>query len=345
MRVVFRADASAVIGHGHVMRCLALAEALKNLGAECVFISRTGGEAAAMAIGAAGVALRLIDVAPNDQRADVAATSAALGDRPDWLIVDHYRLDAAWETAIADEVGAVMVIDDLADRPHHCQLLLDQNWHDNPVARYAGLVPAQCQMLFGPEWALLRPEFAAARSQLRPRRSEVVRILVCFGGADAPNATGQVLQAMGELGRRVELDVVVGAGNPHQAELRDLCAGLPQAHLTVGARDIAQRMLAADLFIGAGGSMTWERACLGLPGITIAIADNQLALSRRLAEAGEGVDLGMLSGDALARLPAVLESMLADPAQGQGMGAALARRCDGLGASRVAQRLYGLRAS
>jgi len=347
MKVVFRADASPSIGHGHVMRCLALAEALRRLGAECAFVCRQSGDAAAAAIVAAGIRLHLIDTPDNDQQADAEATLAVLssGAPADWLIVDHYRLDAVWETRLAAWAKATMAIDDLADRPHACQLLLDQNWHDDPAVRYAGRVPASCETLFGPEWALLRPEFAAERARLTARDGRIEQILLCFGGADAPDATGQALAVLGTLAAKLELDVVVGAGNPHQAALRERCAGLPAATLTVGVSDIAQRMAAADLFIGAGGTMTWERACLGLPGITIAIADNQLALSRRLAEAGESVDLGLLSPDALEHLPAALGALLADAVQVQRMGAALSRRCDGLGADRVAARLYALRAS
>ncbi len=347
MKVVFRADASPDIGHGHVMRCLALADALRVRGAQCMFVCRRGGDAAAAAVSAAGFALHVIDVGDGDPCADAAATSAALasGSVTDWLVVDHYRLGAAWESALSGQVGAVMAIDDLADRPHACRLLLDQNWHDYPAARYAGLLPPGCDTLFGPAWALLRAEFADARAARPARRDPRHRVLVCFGGGDAPNATGQVLQALKPLASRFELDVVVGAGNPHQQALRDLCGCLPSASLTIGAGDVASRMAAADLFIGAGGTMTWERACLGLPGITMAIADNQLALSRRLAAVGEGIDLGSLSPDALARLPAAVETMLADAEGLQTMGEALARRCDGLGAARVAERLYGLRAS
>lgn len=347
MKVVFRADASPAIGHGHVMRCLALADALRVHGAQCIFVCRRGGDAAAAAVSAAGFALRVIVASDGDLHADAAATSAALaGDSvTDWLVVDHYQLAAAWESALSAQVGAVMAIDDLADRPHACRLLLDQNWHDDPAARYAGLLPPGCDTLFGPAWALLRSEFAAARATRPARRDRPHRVLVCFGGGDAPNATGQVLQALAPLARRFELDVVVGAGNPHQHALRDLCHSLRGASLTIGAGDVARHMAAADLFIGAGGTMTWERACLGLPGITIAIADNQLALSRRLAAAGEGIDLGGLSPDALARLPAAVETLLADAEVLQKMSEALARRCDGLGAARVAERLYGLRAS
>lgn len=347
MKVVFRADASAEIGHGHVMRCLALADALRARGADCVFVCRRGGDAAAAAIASAGFPLRVIDVGETGPNADAAATSAVLSgeSRTDWLVVDHYRLDAAWEAAVAAQVGAVMAIDDLADRPHACRLLLDQNWHDDPAARYAGLLPPACKAFFGPTWALLRAEFAAARASCPARHDPPRRVLVCFGGGDAPNATGQVLQALGTVAPQLELDVLAGAGNPHQHALRALCDALPSAALTVGAGDVARRMAAADLFIGAGGTMTWERACVGLPGITIAIADNQLALSRRLAAAGEGIDLGSLSADAIARLPVAVEAMLADAERLRRMGEALVRRCDGLGATRVAEQLYGSRAS
>lgn len=347
MRVVFRADASSVIGHGHVVRCLALADALAARGADCEFLCRMEGGAAADAIRSAGHVVRLL--APDDatQAADASATLAALAGwpTPDWLIVDHYRLDAQWASVLRPHVRRVLAIDDLADRPQACDVLLDQNWHAHPEDRYVGLLPPGSVTLFGPEFALLRPAFAQARRSQAGRDGTLRRLLICFGGGDAPDATRQVVGALAPLAGTLVFDVVVGAGYRPLATLRALCDTLPAATVSVDVSDMAQRMLMADLFVGAGGSMTWERASLGLPGITLAIADNQRELSRRLAEAGEGVDLGMLSSDALARLPAAVRILAAAPERLREMGRSLARRCDGMGATRVADRLYGLRAS
>ena len=104
---------------------------------------------------------------------------------------------------------------------------------------------------------------------------------------------------------------------------------------------MAARMVAADLFVGAGGSMSWERACLGLPGITLPIADNQRELCSRIAAAGEGIDLGSADAQAIARLPGLLRDLIGDPSRVRMLGEGFARRCDGRGAARVAARLLG----
>ncbi|GAA5181613.1 UDP-2,4-diacetamido-2,4,6-trideoxy-beta-L-altropyranose hydrolase [Niveibacterium umoris] len=343
MRVVFRADASTRIGHGHVMRCLALATALARRGASCRFVCATEGDGAAAAIRAAGFDLRVLPSYVTSPAEDAQATLAMLAGAalPDWIIVDHYRLDARWEVAVQAGGCRVMAIDDLADRRHHCDMFLDQNWHDAPHHRYAGLLPAGCLACFGPGWALLRPEFAAMSP--RERDGSVRRVLICFGGGDASDATARVLKTLQPLTRLYAFEVVVGAGYPHLDALTERCKALPGVTLSVAVSDMAARMRAADLFIGAAGSMTWERACVGLPGITIAIADNQRELGRRLAVAGEGVDLGDFGDEALGRLPAAFRKLVSDRQGLRQMSAALRLRCDGRGAERVAERLYGFR--
>ncbi|MCL2655849.1 MAG: UDP-2,4-diacetamido-2,4,6-trideoxy-beta-L-altropyranose hydrolase [Betaproteobacteria bacterium] len=340
MRIAIRADASRDIGHGHVMRCLALADVLRAQHAEVVFLCRALLGDARAAIQSAGHALIVIDPQTDAVLADAAACGEALAARQaiDWLILDHYGLNADWGRRLRPLCRKLMAIDDLADRPLECDLLLDQNWQDRPEARYAGLIPSWADALFGPHWALLRAEFAEARVNLPPRNGKIERVLVCFGGSDPPNATGAVLHVLAAKSD-ITLDVVVGAGNPHVERLRAQCAALPHATLIVGATDIAARMAAADLFIGSGGSMTWERASLGLPGVTLPIAENQRELCARLDAAGEGIDLGFATAEALALLPNVLARLIEEPQRVLEMSAALSAHCDGLGALRVTKRL------
>jgi UDP-2,4-diacetamido-2,4,6-trideoxy-beta-L-altropyranose hydrolase len=338
MKFAIRADASREIGHGHVMRCLALAAALRSHGAETVFLCRTLPGDACDAIRGAGH--RVLPINADTPEADAAASRAALAEPVDWLVVDHYALDARWARAMRPSCRGFMAIDDIADRELDCDLLLDQNWHDQPALRYAGRIPKDAEGLFGPRWALLREEFARARAGMRQRDGRIRRVLVCFGGGDAPNATGAVLDAIAGV-PGITLDVVVGAANPHVAALQAQCAALGAAPPTVGANDMAARMVAADLFVGAGGSMSWERACLGLPGITLPIADNQRELCSRIAAAGEGIDLGSADAQAIARLPGLLRDLIGDPSRVRMLGEGFARRCDGRGAARVAARLLG----
>lgn len=298
MNVVLRVDASEKIGTGHLMRCLSLADALTRRGACCVFLSRHMPAHLEQLLQGHGHAVHRLplreantwdtDLAHSawlatDQASDAADSLSALQAQLwDWLIVDHYALDRRWETPLRQVARRILVIDDLADRWHDCDLLLDQNlYHDMP-ARYADKVPQACHLMLGPRFALLRPEFGELRETLAPRRGEVRRVLVFFGGVDARNYTGQALAALvQDTQKDLEVDVVLGFQHPQRAAIESLC-------LTQGYRchlqtsQMADLMAKADIAIGAGGTATWERCSLGLPALALSIADNQ---KQQLADA------------------------------------------------------------
>ena len=210
MRAVFRADASLAIGTGHVMRCLTLAGALREQGVDCAFVCREHPGHLRDAVERLGFPVTMLSPAEGaagpspyahwlgaSQAQDARDTLQAMaGRQPDWVVVDHYALDAQWESQVRAGCGRLLAIDDLADRPHDCDLLLDQNLGRSAQA-YAQLCPADCRILAGPAYALLRPEFAAwrARSLERRRRPAVRRILVTMGGVDKDNASAVALQA------------------------------------------------------------------------------------------------------------------------------------------------------
>lgn len=311
MRVTIRADASVQIGSGHIMRCLTLADALRARGAEVRFISRAhpgGAEALLERRGYTCVSLPApitaaaqvvgdlahsgwLGVAPEE---DLAQSTVALADWPaDWLVIDHYAIDWRWERAMRSRVPRIMVIDDLADRRHDCDLLLDQNFYRDMDTRYAGLVPAHCKCLLGPGYALLRAEFAAAAACSQREVTPVGRILLFMGGMDGDNATEIALRGLHDIASAgVVIDVVLGASAPHLEQVRALCGITPNARLHVQVDNMAELMANADLAIGACGSATWERCFLGLPTIAIVLADNQRQSAQDLAEAGCIVNLG-----------------------------------------------------
>ena len=197
---------------------------------------------------------------------DATETLAALGEtQPAWLIVDHYALDLRWESILRPRVGKIMVIDDLADRPHDCELLLDQNLYQDMETRYDPLVPATCAKLLGPKYALLRPEFAQARKNLRQRDGQVMRILVFFGGVDPTNETAKAIHALASIAdRQFAVDVVVGSGNPHKQQIENLCAEHEGFHYHCQVDNMAELMAAADLAIGAGGDGDVGAVCCGV---------------------------------------------------------------------------------
>ncbi|HSD38945.1 MAG TPA: UDP-2,4-diacetamido-2,4,6-trideoxy-beta-L-altropyranose hydrolase [Rhodocyclaceae bacterium] len=324
MRVVVRADASREIGHGHIMRCLSLAASLRKRGAEVQFFSRALEGHAFSTVGQAGFHCQPVS-------ADTPIPPC------DWLIVDHYGLDAKWESAQRGNARKILVIDDLANRQHDCDVLLDQNLNPEGPSRYLPWVPAHCQQLLGPHYALLHKNFAVERAGLQPRIGRVRRVLICFGGSDAPDATGRVVDALSEAFPHLVLDIVAGPANSHAAQLQERCVWHPLITLSVAVNDMAQRMAQADLFVGAGGSMTWERAALGLPGITLSIASNQVMLCAALAERGAGIDLGPIENFSAGSLQFQVARLIDDAPRMRDMAEKLYALCDGRGARRVSK--------
>jgi UDP-2,4-diacetamido-2,4,6-trideoxy-beta-L-altropyranose hydrolase len=339
VRTAFRTDSSIIIGTGHLYRCLTLADALRRKGAQASFlccdlpgnlISRVeemNFPVHRLPPGNASVngfpELPILPGAGIAWESDARNTIRCIAGTPkvDWLIVDHYGLDRRWEGKIRPFAEKIMVIDDLADRPHDCDLLLDQSLTEFPDRRYEGLVPGHCRKIFGPRNALLRPEFIEARKTSRDRDGVVRRILVFFGGSDRTNETSKSLEALRRLGRPdIAVDVVVGVANPHRDQVRNLCLAMGNAgyHLQVG--NMAELMARADLAIGAPGTATWERCYLGLPAVTLVLAENQFPNAVQVSRAGAIANLGWHSEVDADRLATAVRRLLDDPKELKEMG-------------------------
>jgi len=295
MKIVIRTDASIKMGSGHVMRCLNLGESLREKGATITFVSRKHvGNINHLLTKKDFQVIELekpkCDWNENKQskeiyrdwlgvseNQDAEDTIRAIGiERPDWLIVDHYSLGEIWENRLRPFVKNIFVIDDIANRQHDCDLLLNQNWFQNFDTCYDDLVPLGCAKLLGPKYALLRPEFAELRKTLKSRDGTVKRVFVFFGGSDPRNLTGMTLRAFldPEL-VHFKVDVVIGENNPHQDEILKMTEESDNINLHIQVNNMATIMAKADLAIGAGGVNTWERISLSLPSIVISVADNQ----------------------------------------------------------------------
>jgi len=308
VNVVFRTDASLAIGSGHVMRSLTLAEALRGKGATCRFVCRNHAGNLVDLIRQRGFEAVLLPVANTshlviqsdtrlgwlgaDWETDAAQTVACISESViDWLIVDHYAIDARWEKRLRSVCCHLMVIDDLADRPHDCDLLLDQNL-GRSTADYAGWVPTACTVLAGPKYALLRPEFANLRNHSLTRRAtpQLKRLLISMGGVDKDDASGKVLRALKEtraLAADCRITVVMGGHAPWIDSVCEEAARMPwTTDVMVSVQDMASLMADSDLAIGAAGISAWERCCLGLPSLILVLADNQLPGARALDSAG-----------------------------------------------------------
>lgn len=370
MRVAFRVDASLQIGAGHVMRCLALADALRARGAHCHFISREHPGHLLALVRQRGFEATFLPAASvvsphpcveNDWRgespahapllgcdwpSDVKQTAAALATlatSPDWLVVDHYALDQRWESAVRPYCQKLMVIDDLADRRHDCEVLLDQNL-GRLSQDYAELIPETGLRLIGPQYALLRPEFSALRAYSLQRRQQAAirRLLITMGGVDLPNATGQVLDVLKTcaLPPDCQVTAVMGSQARWQREVGQQAQDMPwPTEVLVNTSDMARLMADSDLAIGAAGSTSWERCCLGLPTLLVVLADNQQPGARALHQAQAARLIGRCE-DIVTQLPLALDALMASGELGR-MSIAARAVTEGVGVDKVMTALGG----
>ena len=352
MKIAFRADASIQIGTGHVMRCLTLANELTRQGHECWFVCRDHPGNLGNLIASQGHGLTLLPApvthfpkgkgtASEDYalwlgvpwQDDAGQSLEVLSPlKPDWLVVDHYALDVKWEHYLSAAVGRIMVIDDLANRSHKCELLLDQTY-GRSRDDYKALLPLDTTILCGSEYALLRTEFAEWRGYSLARRNSnsLKNVLITMGGADKDNFTGMVLEALtlSELPRDCKLTVVMGKTAPWIDSVKKLAQSLVwETEVLIGVANMAELMAESDLAIGAAGSTTWERCCLGLPTITVVLAENQKYIAEHLSKSGTCVSI--VCND----MPPAIEKVL-NTEKFRDLSLRSSAICDGKGVDRV----------
>ena len=353
MRIAFRVDASATIGGGHVMRCLTLADEMAKRDVSADFVTARITDALGRRVEEHGH--RLVRIEPpseeargpgwerepwpdSDQERDAAQTGAAAG-QADWLIVDHYGLSAPWEAAMRSDAARIMAIDDLANRRHDCDLLLDQNF-GRAAADYRALVPEQCRILAGSAFALLRDEFRAAREEALPRLragGPVRRISVALGSTDIGGLTYPVVQSLLAAAPGCAVDVVFGdEASPSLEQVRGLAGAHPHVEVHLDPPGVASLFARADLAVGAAGASSWERCCLGLPSVTLVIADNQRLIASSLEALG-----AVATAEDPAAVGAAVATLIDDERRRERMSAAAAAVVDGRGAERVAAILAG----
>jgi UDP-2,4-diacetamido-2,4,6-trideoxy-beta-L-altropyranose hydrolase len=363
MKIVFRADASVEIGTGHVMRCLALADSLRAKGAICYFICKLHAgnlisfiqSKGHMAYGLPVAKLKeaytensqhlpQFDWLGGSQIHDAELCEPILKNlNPDWLVVDHYALSSEWENLLRPHCNKLLVIDDLADRNHNCDLLLDQTF-GRSCEDYHSLTPPHCHLLCGPSYALLRQEFASLRPYSLSRREqpEVQELFVNMGGTDKDNVTGQVLNALRKcelLPEQCKITVVMGTTAPWLEDIRKIATKMHRpTRVLVGVNNMAKLMSDSDLAIGAAGATTWERCCLGLPTAIMVLAENQLLAAGLLEKAG--VVKTLTAGVTLPRqLNEFIRQVMIHKDYLRDVAIRASNVTDGLGCNRVAQIL------
>ncbi|KGR90101.1 pseudaminic acid biosynthesis protein PseG [Ureibacillus massiliensis 4400831 = CIP 108448 = CCUG 49529] len=271
-KIIIRTDASVEIGSGHVMRCLTVAKYLQEYDCKVKFFMKQ-------------LPGNLIDYVKEEGFVNITQIEKA-----DLYIIDHYGIDEVWEKQVRPFTKKIAVIDDLANRRHDCDLLMDQNVVPNFEMRYENLVPKNCVKLLGPGYLIMRDEFIEARKHLRDRNGEIKRLLVFMGGTDPTNETMKVLQALDEFSF-AHIDIVVGNGNVQKDNIHLICKEKGyNYHCQINY--LAQLMQLADFSIGAGGTTTWERCYVGLPSSCTIVADNQIVSTKFAAKLGAIINLG-----------------------------------------------------
>jgi UDP-2,4-diacetamido-2,4,6-trideoxy-beta-L-altropyranose hydrolase len=359
MNVVIRTDASEKIGTGHVMRCMTLADGLREKGAAVTFVCREHmGNLCDFIEQKKYKVYRLPVPAEQGEKLDWNNHAAwlgvpweqdsnemsdaldAFGDTLDLLVVDHYSLDFRWEKKLQSFFNKTMVIDDLADRTHVCDFLLDQNLYQKFENRYKGLVPETCHKLLGPQFALLRPEFLEKRKNIKVRKGKIKKIIVFMGGVDPTNETQKVLNSLKSIAiHAIPISVVLGSTTSYQEDIKLKFHEVDNIVFFSNVENMAEFMGEADLAIGGGGVTSWERCSLMLPAIILSLAENQVEIAKNLEKAGAALYLGkcaQVSSDAIGK--AILK-LLADPNALKKMSQCAGALVDGIGMTRVLNRL------
>jgi UDP-2,4-diacetamido-2,4,6-trideoxy-beta-L-altropyranose hydrolase len=336
--VVFRVDASRDIGGGHITRCLALADTLADTGWRCLF-----------AVSADTIATlpwlcqtqHTVHILPAGREHDPRMLRPVIV-KCSLLVIDHYKLDARYETSCRGWASRVLAIDDLADRPHDCDILLDQNLGRDP-ADYKSFVAPSTRVLAGSRFALLRPEFAAARPAALARRSAGIplrRILVTLGYTDLGGVTARVVRAAIAAGTGATIDVVVDERAASLHYLRSVESERDDVAVHLNSSDMSRLMVEADIAIGAAGTTSWERCCLGVPSIVLVLAENQRLVARNLFRLG-AVKLIESTGTFEPALIGLLLELVQSEATRLSLAQAAASVTDGMGTRRVVDEIVG----
>lgn len=357
IRIAFRADASSVIGLGHVKRCLALASALRDTAAQVTLLSRDSELDIAAMAREVGIEFIVIPDAANridmqGKPADALSREwwqvdadycgqALLSWEPDWIVVDHYALDARWHRQVATAVDArVAVIDDLADRDLHAEMLVDHNLNHDHRAKYRGRIQGTPTFLVGPRFALLAPVYATAKEFVV---NPCVRSIGIFmGGADAADFSSIAVRACREQAAfSGAIEIAITRAYPHRDSLEKLTRRWPDTKLLCDQQDLADFFSRHDLQIGAGGGAVWERCCVGAPTLALVAAPNQRATLPALAALGAVAVPGLLTDADDETLGRAVRALLDDPLRRRQLSERSRSLVDGLGARRVALWLAG----
>lgn len=328
--IFFRTDASSEIGVGHIFRCLTLAKALQKREAKSFFMSSELTPELKLKLELEGITVHPLPSSGSTDELDVQKDTDAVLEilnepeqTDNCLIIDHYKISQLWELKVAAKFQKVMVIDDLADRPHLCDILLDATLCRGYENRYDGLLPKECKKFLGPKYALLREEFRSEEYSDLQRTGNISKVLVSFGGSDPTNAVGKTLEAIRQdVFSELSFVLIAGSINPGLPEIIAQTKDDPRITVLRETDNMAKLMAECDLAIGAGGSTSWERSIMKLPGIVITTAPNQQKIAEGLHEVGAVWNLGASSSITAKTISEALAELISNPERVKNMAQA-----------------------
>lgn len=361
MQIIFRVDSSITMGIGHVMRCLTLAiELKKQFKGNCIFIASDHEGNINKLIIKNGFKLFVLKRKckfvnnSNDKSwlssslshdaKEVIDIIVKLNFNIDWLVVDHYSINDSWHEDVRRYVKKIIVIDDLANRKYKCDLLIDQTYGIKD-RRYHGLIDSKTKLLLGADYALLQTKFYKLRGLAEVRRenlTKVKQILISMGGYDPFHISEFVVNSLIKMKLNLKVDLVISSKADNFKKLSDLSLKLTWLTLHIDADNMAELICNADLAIGAAGTSSWERACLGLPSIVISMADNQLTIAKHLSDIKAIIWLGDYSKIKSEQLILSIKKLIFDPVLYKIMVRECFKICDGLGVQRVLKMMKTL---
>lgn len=355
MNIVIRADSSIEMGNGHIMRCLTLAERLICEGANVIFVCRDFEKNSISQIENKGIKVIKIPSeretfdhikwTKDNWRLDVEETISVINEMEkstNILIVDHYGIDSNWEIQMSQYVNKVVVIDDLANRKHYCDLIIDPTFGESSE-KYNNLIPKYAKGLYGVKYAILREDFRKFQKKDIVFRGRKIKVHMFFGGIDSLNHTTKYSSIILKKFKNVELHVVVGKAFGFTTDLIQLKTLYPENFDWVQDIDnMAEHMSKCDLAIGSPGNATWERACIGLPSAYLATNLNQIPILKRLEKKNLCVFMGEASKLDSATFVGKLSMFLSSETLLKQLFYCSTKHVDGLGTDRVIKELFGL---
>jgi UDP-2,4-diacetamido-2,4,6-trideoxy-beta-L-altropyranose hydrolase len=336
--LLIRADASARIGTGHVMRCLALAQAWRRSGGSAIFASAEITAALEARLAGEGFQSVRLSVTPGTNEDAAKTAEMARSQNASWVVADGYHFGPNYQQVIKAAGLRLLLLDDYGHAVEYvADLVLNQNLTAD-AALYARCA-TYTRLLLGTRYALLREEFLRWSNWKREIPAVARKVLVTLGGGDPDNVTGKVVQALKQFSE-IETKVVIGGSNPHVQSLQSSIIHHPSSiQLVVDAPNMPELMAWADVAIVAGGSTSWELAFMGLPSLVLIIADNQLAVARQLDKDGVSINLGTFATLTAKQIASALRTLVADQSQRNTMSQRGRLLVDGDGAARIVTRL------